>query len=78
MEKWQVWSAGGSEMNPADFVYDQVYKGALAEKVNEGVAQSQAVIALDRYKKNNMGGLKVGKFIKLMIQDAKSKAKKLK
>lgn len=44
---------------------------------NEGIAHQQAVIALDRYKKNAFGG-KVGRFIEDMVKQAKMKSKKVK
>ena len=62
-------------MSQADFVYNAVYKGALNEGVNQGVALQYAVIALDKYKKSNMGGMKPGPFIKDIIKQAKKASK---
>lgn len=65
-------------MDPFDFVYEQVYKGALNKGVKEGIARDQAVIALDAYKKGKFSGAKVGKFIEDQIKVAKMKSKKVK
>lgn len=65
-------------MKPNDFVYQQIYKGALAKKVNERVAHQQALIGLDKYKKSAMGGAKVSKFIEDQIAIAKRLSKGLK
>lgn len=62
-------------MNTTDFVYNQVYKGALNQGVHESVALQYALIALDKYKKSNIGGVKVSKFIKDTIIQAKKASK---
>lgn len=58
-------------MEPNDFVYQQIYKGSLAAKVNEGVARGHAVMGLDSFKK--------GKFTRVdwLIRDMIIKAKKV-
>lgn len=65
-------------MNPYDFVFEAVYKGAIQKGVPEPIAKTQAVYALDRYKKSAFNGAKVGKFIEEMIMQAKKKAKGVK
>lgn len=61
-----------------DFVYEQVFKGAVNAGCINQVAHSQAQIALDRYKKSSMGGLSVGRFIQDQIKQAKRQNSKLK
>ena len=63
-------------MNPSDFVYQQIYKGALAQKVNEGIAKNHAVMGLDMYKKGKFQ--KVNVLIKDMITKAKKDSKGVK
>lgn len=38
-------------MNPADFIYDQIYKKCLEKRIPESVAKDHAVMGLDCYKK---------------------------
>lgn len=58
-------------MQPSDFVFEQVYKGAKAKGVSELIAHQTAVMSVDRYKKSAMRGLSVSKFIEAQIQHAK-------
>ena len=65
-------------MTPADFVYNSIYKGALALKVSETVAKNHAVMGLDRYKKNKFQKNKVDLLIKDEIAAAKKECKGVK
>lgn len=57
-------------MNPADFVYRQIYTGALRAGATERAAHSQAVMGLDRYKRGKNRGT-VSKLIEEHIKLAK-------
>lgn len=62
-------------MTPQDFVYTQIYKGALKGKASERMAQQHAQIGLDIYKKNKFSG-KASELIKLYINMAIKSTKK--
>lgn len=65
-------------MSPADFVYNQIYKGSLALKISETIAKNHAVMGLDRYKKNKFQKNKVDLLIKEQIAAAKKQMKGIK
>ena len=65
-------------MTPNDFIYNQIYKTCLAQKVNERVAQQHAVMGLERYKKNKFAKGKVDLMIKEVVEQAKKQSKGLK
>ena len=45
-------------MTQSDFIYDQVYKGALNAGAMDSQALNHAVMALDDFKKNKFSRLK--------------------
>jgi len=51
-------------MMPEDFVYNQIFKGALSENALERHAHNHAVLGLEDYKKN-----KIAKKVSHLIQD---------
>lgn len=55
-----------------DFVYSQIYKGALAQGAKEKHAKDCAVMGLDDYKKGKFTG-KPSKLIESRIKEARSK-----
>lgn len=57
-------------MEPSDFIFNQVYKGAMAKGVVERIAHNAAVIALDDFKKGRFSG-KASKLIADRIAAAK-------
>ena len=61
-------------MNAADFVYNQVYKGALAKGAKESKARDAAIMAVNDYKKSRLGGKKVSHLIERYIKEAKRKS----
>ena len=63
-------------MSPEDFVYTQIYKGCMAEKVNERIAREHAQMGLDKFKKNKFA--KASAMIKEMIMAAKKQSKDIK
>ena len=60
--------------NAKDFIFDQVYKGALKAGASDRHAKDEAVTAMDRYKKNRFG--KASKMIEEAIKDAVKHTKK--
>ena len=60
-------------MNPSDFIFSQVYRGALSEKVNERIAKDHAVMALNKFKKGQFK--KPVELIKESIRQAKKASK---
>jgi len=43
-------------MNQTDFVFNQIYKGALKAGAGEKQAHAHAVMGLEDYKKGKLGG----------------------
>lgn len=62
-------------MQPNDFVFNQIYKGALNQGAKEDSAHRFAVIGLDKFKKGKYGGAKVSHLIEQCIKDAKRESK---
>jgi hypothetical protein len=58
-------------MNNNDFIYDQIYKGALKEGAHENSAKNAATFGLSEYKKNRFKSIKV--LIDTMIKNAKKR-----
>ena len=56
-------------MKPEDFVYDQIYKGALSKGASDRCAKDSAVIGIDEYRKNKIVG-KVSNLIEARIKAA--------
>jgi len=57
-----------------DFVFNQIYKGALAAGAKEKQAKDHAVMGLNDYKKGKFQG-KASKLIEDRIKQAKRKSK---
>jgi len=55
-----------------DFVFDQIYKGALAAGAKEKAAHDHALMGVDDYKKGKFQG-KASKLIESRIKLAKKK-----
>ena len=72
----------GGQVNIADFVYDQVYKGAIAAGAAESPARSNADQAKERYNKSMMvakgKASPTGAMIKEFIVKAKNDSKGMK
>jgi hypothetical protein len=62
-------------MNPSDFVFDQVYKGAIKLGVKEFIAKNFAIEAMDKFKKNKFAAKKADLLIKESIIAAKKQSK---
>lgn len=60
-------------MTPNDFVFNQVYRGALAIKVREPIAKDVAIDALNEYKKGRF--VKPTDLIRKKIAEAKKRNK---
>lgn len=58
-------------MNPSDFVYDQIFKGAIRQGTKQDSAHRHAVMGLDELKKGKMGGARASKLIERHIAEAK-------
>jgi len=56
-------------MSPEDYIYDQIYKGALKAGAGEKSAKLHAVLGLERWKKGKFD--KTAKLVEEMIQSAK-------
>jgi len=56
-------------VNEIDFIYDQIYKGALRENAREKSAHNAATIGVSEYKKGRFK--KVPELIGRMINQAK-------
>lgn len=67
---------GAQEMSPSDFVYDQIFKGALAKNASERSAQTNAQMGLADFNKNKLGEKKVSKLIEARITQAVTDTKK--
>lgn len=63
-------------MTPNDMIYDSVFKGCLQEGLTTHAAKDAAVMALEKYKKNQFD--KPSKLVKQAITDAKRTFKKVK
>ena len=61
-------------MNVRDFVYKQIYSGAISAGADERTAHSHAVMGLDEYKKGKFEG-SVSKLIEARIKKAKRQSK---
>lgn len=57
-------------MSPADYIYTQIYKGALHGGACERKAKDHAVMGLDDYKRNKYAG-KPSRLIEERIKMAK-------
>ena len=62
-------------MMPVDFVFSQIYKGALRDGASERCAHQNALLGLEDYKKNKLGGSKVSGLIKARINKAIKESK---
>jgi len=62
-------------MNPGDFVYNEIFRGALAKKATERAAHTNAQIGLEDYNKNKIGK-KVSHLIEERIKKAVTDTKK--
>jgi len=62
-------------MSPEDFVYNQIFKGALNKKASQNNAQKQAVIGMEKYKKGKISK-KVSHLIEQGIAEAVKDSKK--
>ena len=60
-------------MQPNDFVYMQIYKGAMKAGATERAAKDHAVMGLNEYKSNRFGQKKVSGLIDWHIKQAKKK-----
>lgn len=60
---------GGDNMNGRDFIFNEIYKGALRAGACERFAHDAAVTGLDAYKKNNFK--KAHKLVADKIAEAK-------
>ena len=58
-------------MQPNDFVYQQIYKGALSKGASERAAHNNALLGLEDYKKN-----KIFKKVSYLIEDRVKQAVK--
>lgn len=58
-------------MNEADFIYDQIYKGALRAGAREHSAKNAAVIGLSEYRKNRFKNISA--LVESMIKNAKKR-----
>tara|TARA_Y100000593_G_C4224646_1_gene293759 strand:- start:52 stop:246 length:195 start_codon:yes stop_codon:yes gene_type:complete len=63
-------------MNPSDFVYDQIYKGALNKQASQRWAQHHALLGLEDWKKNKIPS-KTSKLIEARIKKAVQDTKKI-
>lgn len=57
-------------MMPNDFVFDQIYKGALKAGATERHSHNNAMLGLDDYKKHKLGAKKVSSLIETRIKTA--------
>jgi hypothetical protein len=64
-------------MQPNDFVFSQIYKGALKSGATERFAHRHAVMGLEDYKKSKIA-TKVSKLIEQRIKDAIKDTKRAK
>lgn len=55
-------------MQAKDYVFEQIYKGALAAGAKERAAHSFAIIGMDRWAKNKFK--KTSALVREMIQEA--------
>lgn len=62
-------------MMPDDFVFNQIFKGALNQKASERCAHNNALLGLEDYKKNRIAS-KVSKLIQDRIKRAVADTKK--
>ena len=62
-------------MMPNDFVFNQIYKGALNAGANERAAHNNALLGLEDYKKHKLGTKKVSSLIETRIKQAKKESK---
>lgn len=62
-------------MTPNDFVYLQIFKGALKSGSSERIAKEEAVLGLEEYKKSKIGK-SVSVLIDFRIKNAKRRSKK--
>lgn len=62
-------------MEPADFVYSQIFKGALNNGASQNESQQQAVMGMEAYKKGKISK-KVSHLIEEKIKTAVANTKR--
>lgn len=64
-------------MQPNDFVWTQIYKGAISRGCKQGIAHKHAVTGSEKYRKNQFTGKAVN-FIEDCIKAAVKESKMVK
>lgn len=61
-------------MSPADFIYEQVYRGAIKVGAREPISKDCAIKAMDDFKRNKFQG-KAAALVGTYIKEAKRRSK---